>query len=496
MAVVLFIAGVLAGAALIGVLAAARVRAVREQGRLSSAAELAVAAALHQTAMEHACERHEAELGSLRDRAELQQHHHAQVLEAAEAKVSLVQSNRDQLRDEMKSMSTDVLAQTGASLLEQMAAQRQIEQAKATGELDRRTEQIKRAVEPIGEKLGLVEAKVERLDRERRILDGQLGEQLRALRDGVGALAAQAGDLTSALKRPSTRGSWGEIQLRNVIEMAGMVDRCDFVLQRTIHTDDGRLRPDVLVRLPGGKLVVVDSKVPLDAYLAHVEASTDSDREHHLARHAKQTRAHITALASKGYQSQFDQTPELVVMFVPSDGIHHAALAADPSLWEYGVKQQVLLATPTTLIGLLYAIHYGWKQELIAESAREIADCGRELHKRLAIFAEPLVKVGRQLTSAVGSYNDAIGSFDRRIVPQLRRIEAAGAKSARDVATLAPIEETPRTLTTAVEADNPLVVDLAAAQPAAKDAVQLVPLREELNGVSGSELGSLSPTAR
>ena len=190
----------------------------------------------------------------------------------------------------------------------------------------------------------------------------------------------------------------------------------------------------MLVKLPGGKVIVVDSKVPLDAYLAHLEAQTDDQRGVQMARHARQTRDHITKLASKGYQRQFDATPDLVVMFVPSEGIYQAALAEDPALIEYGVHQQVLMATPTTLIGLLRAVHYGWRQELIAESAREIAESARELHRRIARFVDPLAKVGRQLGSAVGAYNEAVGSFDSRVMPQLRRIEEAGAKSERELA--------------------------------------------------------------
>ena len=180
-----------------------------------------------------------------------------------------------------------------------------------------------------------------------------------------------------------------------------------------------------------------------------MEATTDEERGVHLARHARQTRDHITKLASKGYQSRLESSPELVVMFVPSEGIYHAALSEDPSLIEYGVEQQVLLATPTTLIGLLRAIHYGWKQEQIAASAREIAETARELHKRIARFVEPFARVGRQLGSAVGAYNEAVGSFEARVVPQLRRIDEAGAGSGRDVE-LAGIEESPRTLAAAV----------------------------------------------
>jgi DNA recombination protein RmuC len=288
-------------------------------------------------------------------------------------------------------------------------------------------------VRPVQEKLGRMEGEIGRLERERREAQGELAQMLRELGEGVGTLRQEAGNLVTALKRPSTRGSWGEIQLRNVVEMAGMVAHCDFLEQSTIPGEHGQLRPDMLVRLPGGKLVVVDSKVPLDAYLSALEASTEDDRELHLARHARQTREHIAKLAGKGYQGQLESTPEFVVMFVPSDGIYQAALAQDPALIEYGVQQQVLMATPTTLIGLLWAVHYGWRQELIARSAREIADAARELHRRLGRFVEPLAKVGRQLDSAVGAYNEAIGSFDHRVVPQVRRVEDAGAASERPV---------------------------------------------------------------
>jgi DNA recombination protein RmuC len=354
--------------------------------------------------------------------------------------------NRERMRDEMTAISADVLKQTGDSLAQRLDDQRRAEQERASGEMAKRAEEIKGLVGPVNEKLGRVENEIGRLERERKQAQGELANMVRQLHEGVGGLRQETGNLVSALKRPSTRGSWGEIQLRNVIEMAGMVEHCDFLEQSTIQSEDGPLRPDVLVKLPGGKVIVVDSKVPLDAYLAHLEAQTDEQRAVEMARHARQTRDHITKLASKGYQRQFDATPDLVVMFVPSDGIYQAALAEDPALIEYGVHQQVLMATPTTLIGLLRAVHYGWRQELIAQSAREIAEAARELHRRIARFADPLAKVGRQLGSAVGAYNEAVGSFDGRVIPQLRRIEEAGAKSERDLAAPAPIESNPRPL--------------------------------------------------
>jgi DNA recombination protein RmuC len=365
------------------------------------------------------------------------------------SQLDLLESSRAQLRDEMKGISAAVLEKTAESLTRELHSQRRIDDERAAGEMGKRAAELRGLVEPMKEKLGKVETQIELLERERRESAGQMGEMFRQLNEGLAGLRTETGTLVGALKRPTTRGSWGEIQLRNVIEMAGMVSHCDFTEQTTIDADGGSLRPDVLVRLPGGKLIVVDSKVPLDAYLQAIEATSEAERGLHLARHARQTRDHITKLASKGYQAQLESSPELVVMFVPSDGIYHAALSEDPGLIEYGVDQQVLLATPTTLIGLLRAVHYGWKQELIAASAREIAETGRELHKRIARFVEPLAKVGRQLSSAVGAYNEAVGSFESRVVPQLRRIEQAGAGSGRPVE-LGGIEESPRALTAAL----------------------------------------------
>jgi DNA recombination protein RmuC len=355
------------------------------------------------------------------------------------------------MREELKAISLDVLRQTGDSLAERLEQTRRVEQERAAGEMAARAEEIKGVVRPVQEKLGRMESEIGRLERERRQAQGELAQMVRHLGDGVGSLRQETGNLVSALKRPATRGSWGEIQLRNVVEMAGMVSHCDFVEQSTIQTGEGTLRPDMLVRLPGGKLVVVDSKVPLDAYLSALEATGDDERELHTARHARQTREHIAKLASKGYQRQFDSTPEFVVMFVPSDGIYQAALAEDPALIEYGVQQQVLMATPTTLIGLLWAVHYGWRQELIAESAREIAESARELHSRLGRFLEPFAKVGRQLDSAVGAYNEAIGSFEHRVIPQVRKIEQAGAASERKVLAPDAVEITARAITARLE---------------------------------------------
>jgi DNA recombination protein RmuC len=387
------------------------------------------------------------------------------VLAGATCAVALTRRSGERMREELKAISVDVLAQTGESLAQRVVEARRAEEERAAGEMSRRTEEIKGIVTPVREKLGRMEDEIGRLERERRQAQGELAQMIRHLGEGVGTLRQETGNLVTALKRPSTRGSWGEIQLRNVVEMAGMVAHCDFVEQSTIRTGEGTLRPDMLVRLPGGKLVVVDSKVPLDAYLSALEASDEDDRALHTARHARQTREHIAKLASKGYHRQFDSTPEFVVMFVPSDGIYQAALAQDPALIEYGVQQQVLMATPTTLIGLLWAVHYGWRQELIAESAREIAESARELHNRLGRFVEPLSKVGRQLDSAVGAYNEAVGSFDHRVIPQVRKIEQAGAASERKVLAPDGVEITARAITARAALASEETPPLAAGAP-------------------------------
>ncbi|HEY7836084.1 MAG TPA: DNA recombination protein RmuC [Solirubrobacteraceae bacterium] len=400
------------------------------------------------------------------------------------ALVAVVVLRRDsrRLREELKALSLDVMEQTSSSLARSVADSRSAEQERAAGEMAKRTEQIKGVVAPVQEQLGRMQSEIGRLERERSQAQGELAQMVRQLGEGVGTLRRETGNLVTALKRPSTRGSWGEIQLRNVVEMAGMVSHCDFVEQSTIQTGEGTLRPDMLVKLPGGKLIVVDSKVPLDAYLMALECEDEVQREVHAASHARQTREHIVKLASKGYQRQFDSTPEFVVMFVPSDGIYQAALAEDPGLIEYGVAQQVLLATPTTLIGLLRAVHYGWRQEQIAESAREIAESARELHTRLARFVTPFAKAGRQLGSAVAAYNEAVGSFDSRVMPQVRRIEQAGAASEGELGPPPPLEITARAIASQGELEDRLQDELVQGGPEGEPQVERLGPRRIASG--------------
>jgi DNA recombination protein RmuC len=248
------------------------------------------------------------------------------------------------------------------------------------------------------------------------------------------------------LRAPAVRGRWGEIQLKRVVELAGMVEHCDFFQQESLATEDGRLRPDMIVRLPGERNVVVDAKVPLEAYLDALATDSEEARREQMARHAAQVRAHVLKLSAKSYWAELPCTPEFVVMFLPSEAVYGAALQEMPSLIEEGVGKQVLIATPTTLIALLQAVHFGWRQERLAENAQAISGQGRELHGRLATLFEHWGKMGAALEKATENYNRAVASFEGRVRPAMRKLEELGAGSDKTSETLAAIETRPRVL--------------------------------------------------
>ncbi|MBK5232518.1 MAG: DNA recombination protein RmuC [Thermoleophilia bacterium] len=378
-----------------------------------------------------------------------------------ERQLESLRTDEKRMSDAMTAISNDVLQKTSKQLASDLTERRKLEQEQSRNELEKRTTEIKTAVTPVTEKLSEMQKKVEELEKERAKAHTELGQQINFLKEGVGDLADQAGGLTAALRKPAGRGSWGELQLRNVIEMSGMLEHCDFETQVTVHDDGSRLRPDVVINMPGGRNVVVDAKVPMEAFLQAQEEADDDTRDAFYAKHAQQVRNHVSALRKKDYQAQFDQSPDLVIMFVPSEGIYHSALAQDSTLLQYGLSEKVLIATPTTLIGILQAINYGWGQDQIARSAQEIADAGRELHKRIATFAEPLAKVGKSLDSAAANYNKAIGSYERMVVPQLRKIEAAGAKSAKEIEPTVSVDTTTREITVeATEVEDESVTEI------------------------------------
>lgn len=372
----------------------------------------------------------------------------SELKEAHERELDLARADREELEKTMKAISTDVLGATSKQIAEQLEAQRKAEEARARAE-------IKTVVNPVSETLKQIQQQVRTLEDQRVKAQSAMGEQIQNLREGVTKLASDTSDLTAALRTPAGSGSWGELQLQNVIELAGMVEYCDFETQKTIEGDEGQQRPDVVVSMPGDKTVVIDAKAPMDAFLAAQQATDEKEREAHLKRHAEKVKGHVTTLRTRNYQSQFERTPELVVMFVPSEGIYQAALSANPELLEFGLSESVLIATPTTLIALLKAIHYGWSQERIAQSAEEIAAIGKEIHKRVITFAEHLRKVGKQLGSATKSYNDAIGSYEGMLVPKLREIEQVKAGSTKAIESIPTVDTLTRELKEASSDEEP-----------------------------------------
>jgi DNA recombination protein RmuC len=315
----------------------------------------------------------------------------------------------------------------------------------AAADLEKRQQAVEHMVEPIAESLGVIGSRLEQLEVSRREAYAGLSQQVRSLYKSQELLRDQTGNLVTALRNPQARGRWGEMQLRRVVEMAGMLPHCDFEEQSTVTTDDGRIRPDVVVHLPGRKTVVVDAKVALDAYLAAVEESDDAQCKAKLVQHARQVRSHVDKLAAKSYWTQFSEAPDFVVLFVPGDSLLGAALEHDPGLMEHAVANKVLLATPVTLIALLRAVAYGWQQEALADNARQIADVGREMQDRVLTFVKHFGRVGRSLDRAVEAYNDAAGSLEHRVLVQTRRFTELGVNET-EISAPAPIDKRARSL--------------------------------------------------
>jgi len=368
---------------------------------------------------------------------------------AAAEKQALLERSEARLSDTFKALSADTLKSSSEQFLQLARTSLAAHTEEAKGDIEQRKAAIEALVKPVAESLGKFESRVTEIEKAREGAYAELKEQVRALGEGQLGLQRETASLVKALRQPTGRGQWGEIQLRRVVELAGMQEYCDFETQHNTTTDEGkRLRPDLIVRLPAGKTIVVDSKTPMDAYLDALEAADDKLREEALHRHARQVRTHIQQLSSKNYTGQFAQAPEFTVLFLPSESFFSAALQSDPGLIERGVDQGVILATPTTLIALLRAVAYGWRQESIAENAREISALGRTLHERLGKLGEHFAKLGKSLGSAVDSYNAAIGSFETRVLSSARKFEEL--KAAPDQTTLpelAPIDRQARPLT-------------------------------------------------
>jgi DNA recombination protein RmuC len=380
---------------------------------------------------------------------------------ANEEKTALLNRMEEKLRETFQALSAEALKSNNQVFLHLAQSTLEKFQSEAKGDLELRQQAVENLVAPIGESLKKVDDQIREMESVRDRAYGDITNQVRSLITTQEKLQSETGNLVRALRTPTVRGQWGEIQLHRVVEMAGMLAYCDFVEQKTITGDTGRLRPDLIVKLAGGKSIVVDVKTPLQAYLEAAESTDEESRRQKLQEHARQVRSHMNQLSSKGYWEQFESSPEFVVMFLPGEAFFSASLEQDPALIESGVGQRVILASPTTLIALLKAVAYGWNQEKLARNAQEISTLGKELHDRLRLLGAHIDNVGKGLDRAVESYNKAVGSLESRVMVSARKFVELGAPVTDEIAELNPIETTTRNLT--LDFDDPEKVEAGAA---------------------------------
>lgn len=384
--------------------------------------------------------RNEKKLSDLRDQAtELKTTLEHERMQHQEKQKSL-EKDRENLNESFAALASKALKHNSDEFLKLAEQNLKQFQISANSELDKKQQSFTELVKPIREALDKTEKQVREIEKERKEAYGSLKQHLELMSRDQAQLQSETRNLVQALRRPEVRGQWGEMTLKRLAELAGMVQHCDFYEQESINTDDGRLRPDMIIRMPGQRAVVVDAKAPLDAYMSAVEANDDKSREEFLIRHTKNVRERIRELSAKSYWSQFDESPDFAVLFIPGDQFLSAALERDPSLLEDAMSQQIILATPSSFVALLRAVAFGWRQEVLADNADKIRSLGITIYERLSAFSGHLSNVGNSLNKSVEHFNKAVGSFDSRVLPSAKRFTDMGISAKKEIKEPPPVE--------------------------------------------------------